>query len=505
MPLRRKNKKIDRQVLVENEELPQPSNVIDNNFGDNTNANIFARNEDSSDDDDIKFCPAILPTMDNELDVGQIRSNREILMTDAPPDHYNYTYAVFYLLGIATMTPWNFFVTAEDYWMYKFRNTTINDTTNITPDLTPMQKSFTCDLTLAASISGTTFLILNAIYGHLVSLKVKMLSTLFTILGIFIITTSFVEVNTDHWQEQFFLITLFTVVIINICSATMSGGIFGVAGLFPSHYMTALVSGQALGGILSALAFIFVLAFGAAPNVTALIYFIIGSILILLSIICYLIMSRHPFFKYYIEGGDKFKILADTPSHSRSVDSGVDLEPNIKEVFGKIFVEAVNICLLFATTLSVYPAVTVLMQSEYYGKGYAWNDIYYMPVVNYLFFNSGDYFGRILAGLWEMPRDNPHTVLLMTVIRLLYVPLFLCANSNVHIFLPVLVHTDVTFILMIITFGITNGYLANISLIMAPRSVMRHEKEMASSIMAASLSLGLALGSLLSMIFVQML
>lgn len=34
---------------------------------------------------------------------------------------------------------------------------------------------------------------------------------------------------------------------------------------------------------------------------------------------------------------------------------------------------------------------------------------------------------------------------------------------------------------------------------------MQHEKEIASSIMAASLSLGLALGSALSMIFVQML
>lgn len=110
-----------------------------------------------------------------------------------------------------------------------------------------------------------------------------------------------------------------------------------------------------------------------------------------------------------------------------------------------------------------------------------------MPVANYLFFNSGDYFGRILAGLWErvsckinkfiiainynyfQPRDNPHTVLLMTVIRLLYVPFFLCANSNVHNFLPVLVHTDITFIILMISFGITNGYLVNISLIMAPR------------------------------------
>ncbi|XP_017470401.1 PREDICTED: equilibrative nucleoside transporter 1 isoform X1 [Rhagoletis zephyria] len=388
--------------------------------------------------------------------------------------------------------------------MYKFRNTTVTANT-ATPDLTPMQKSFTSDLTLAASISGTTFLILNAVYGHCISLKVKMLGALFMILGIFIVTASFVEVNTDQWQEQFFLITLLTVVIINVSSAVMSGGVFGVAGLFPSHYMTALVSGQALGGILSALAFVLVLAFGAPPNVTALIYFIIGSALVLLSIICFVIMSRQPFFIYYFEGGDKYKILADIPSHSRSADIVVQSEPNVKEVFAKIFIEAVNICLLFATTLSIYPSVTVLMQSENYGRGHAWNDIYYIPVINYLFFNSGDYFGRILAGLWERPRDNPHTVILMTVIRLLYVPLFLCANSNVHYFLPILVHTDAAFMIMIITFGITNGYLANICLIMAPRSVMQHEKEMASSIMAASLSLGLAAGSLLSMAFVQML
>nr|XP_014093599.1 equilibrative nucleoside transporter 1 [Bactrocera oleae] len=505
MAFRKRSRATDRQVLVENEQVPYRGSAIDVNFGSSANPDRFSAIAESSDEDEIKCMPAILPTMNNELDSEQIRSHGQILMTDAPPDRYNYTYTVFYLLGIATMTPWNFFVTAEDYWMFKFRNTTINETSDVIPELTPMQKSFTCDLTLAASISGTIFLILNAIYGHLVSLKVKMLATLFTILGIFIITTSFVEINTDHWQEQFFLITLFTVVIINICSAIMSGGIFGVAGLFPSHYMTALVSGQALGGILSALAFILVLAFGSAPDVTALIYFIIGSALVFLSIICYIIMSHQPFFKYSVEGNDKYKILADTPSHSRSVDTGVDLDPNVRDVFGKIYVEAVNICLLFATTISVYPSVTELMQSENYGKGHAWNDIYYMPVVNYLFFNSGDYFGRILAGLWERPRDNPHTVLLMTVIRLLYVPFFLCANSNVHNFLPVLVHTDITFIILMISFGITNGYLANISLIMAPRSVMRHEKEMASSIMAASLSSGLAIGSLLSMAFVQML
>lgn len=177
-------------------------------------------------------------------------------------------------------------------------------------------------------------------------------------------------------------------------------------------------------------------------------------------------------------------------------------------------------------------------------------DIYYMPVVNYLFFNSGDYFGRIISGIWGrvsmrlpvdllffwynwminvnilfQPRKNVHTVLLMVVLRMLYVPFFLCSNSAQHIFLPTLVSSDVAFILMMITFALSNGYLTNILLNMVPRyvwpqhclldvcnivvyfirCVMQHEKEMASSIMAACLSMGLALGSMITMLFVQML
>lgn len=52
-------------------------------------------------------------------------------------------------------------------------------------------------------------------------------------------------------------------------------------------------------------------------------------------------------------------------------------------------------------TLSVYPSVTVLINSQNHGNGHSWNDVYFMPVTNYLIFNSGDYLGRILAGLIE--------------------------------------------------------------------------------------------------------
>lgn len=49
-----------------------------------------------------------------------------------------------------------------------------------------------------------------------------------------------------------------------VATAILSGGLFGISGLFPSEYITAVVSGQALGGIFAALAEIISLTFGAS-------------------------------------------------------------------------------------------------------------------------------------------------------------------------------------------------------------------------------------------------
>ncbi|XP_017131906.1 equilibrative nucleoside transporter 2 [Drosophila elegans] len=462
-----------------------------------------------ADDDEIlgtegSFVPAFRP-QDHQADERCLLERQQdevVLISNEPATGRNFTSFVFSLLGIGTMTPWNFFVTAEDYWKYKFRNASIN-VTDLDEELTPLQKSFTCDLALTATISGTIFLLLNAVYGHHVSLRFKMLGTLSIILVLFGVTTGFVEVNTDKWQEQFFLITLIIVVLLNISAATMSGALYGVVGLFPSEYITAVVSGQALGGVFTALAFILVLALDTGPNTTAFIFFILGGVLVLLCIVCYVIMARQPFFRYYLEGGDKYKVIRAVPSHSRNEGAeGLPLEPILKQVMSKIYLHVICMALLYTTTLSVYPAVTVLMQSEH--EHSEWTDVYYLPVVNYLIFNCGDYFGRILTGWIERP-VNQNTSLLFIVIRMAFVPFFLCSNSSEHNFLPILVKHDYSFIAMMVMFALSNGYFTNILLIMAPRSVKQHEKELASSIMAAALSCGMAVGSLLSLVFVQML
>lgn len=62
----------------------------------------------------------------------------------------------------------------------------------------------------------------------------------------------------------------------SVCSAIFGGSVFGVVGKFSPVYITAVIGGQALGGIFAALAQIASLAIGASSTHSALVYFIIG-------------------------------------------------------------------------------------------------------------------------------------------------------------------------------------------------------------------------------------
>lgn len=61
-----------------------------------------------------------------------------------------------------------------------------------------------------------------------------------------------------------------------MASAILSGSIFGILGKFSPSYITAVVSGQALGGIFTALVQIMSLALGESSVHAAFVYFMIG-------------------------------------------------------------------------------------------------------------------------------------------------------------------------------------------------------------------------------------
>lgn len=309
-----------------------------------------------------------------------------------------------------------------------------------------------------------------------ISLRLRMIGSMIVILILFVITTAFVKINTDDYQDYFFVFTLTTVFVVNIFSAIVSGGLFGMSGMFPSEYISAVMSGQALGGVVTALAEVISISFATGlPTISSFIFFLVGTAMLILGLVFYMSAEKTLFFKVHINQSqvkttNRVAINSNVETSSELVAnvSRHYMQPDWTKICSKIWVHGFSAFLVFVTTLAVYPAITVLITSVDKGNHNKWNNVYFLPCLNYLLFNSGDYIGRILSGWIKRPRNQPNLIAFLTVLRIGFIPAFLLCNITQKHPLPVLIHSDEIFILLMTAFSISNGYLANISLIYAP-------------------------------------
>ncbi|CAG9785420.1 unnamed protein product [Diatraea saccharalis] len=451
-------------------------------------------------------------SINNELNVEAVENEEELLddseerelVTDScstkvldtseqPRDKYKIVYILFYLFGITSLVPWNFLITANDYWMYKFRDVNPKNITMFTEvRKSQFQAEFTSYLNVATAIPNLIFLILNSLYGHLVSMKSRLQGSLFIVTVAFLVTTALVQVDTDDWQNGFFIITMVTVVVMTAASAVFIGGLVGIASRFSKEYMAAVISGQSLGGILAAIAQIISLAFKISPLHSALIYFVIADIMVITSLISYAMLYKIDFFTYNILRG------------SGGIAANRHREVSMTAILKKIWVYAFSIFAVFAVSMAVYPAVTVLVESHPVTKGTDWNNIFFVPVVNYLIFNCGDYSGRLVAGLILRP-DNQWVIAAASILRVVGIPMLMLCNAQPRKHLPVVFLWDWEYIIIMIVFAFTNGYLTNIVMINSTRVVELHEREKASSVIATMLSVGLTVGAAVGMLLVHVL
>lgn len=213
-----------------------------------------------------------------------------------------------------------------------------------------------------------------------------MVGSIVVILVLFVITTAFVKIDTDGYQDIFFEFTLTTVFVVNCFSAILSGGLFGIAGMFSSEYISAVMSGQALGGVFTALAEVVSMSFTTAATYSAFIYFMVGTGMLVLSLALYLTVSKTLFFKFHVnqshmKPSTAFSINADTsplssPAVTATTMASINrhyLQPELPKIFSKIWIHGFSVFLVFVTTLSVYPAITVLVTSVNKGNHHKWN------------------------------------------------------------------------------------------------------------------------------------
>ncbi|XP_028331136.1 equilibrative nucleoside transporter 1-like isoform X2 [Gouania willdenowi] len=361
-----------------------------------------------------------------------------------------------------------------------------------------LESKFNNVMTLCAMLSLLLLTCLNSFLHSLVPQRLRVMGSLLVIMAVFSITAVLVKVPLE--PLTFFCVTMVTIVIINSFGAVLQGSLFGMAGLLPASYTTPIMSGQGLAGTFAAFSMICAIASGSELHDAAFGYFITACGVIFLSVLSYIMLPKLEFFQFYQELSKRRTDEELTSVHltqdERSANQGKRQNVSMLGIFKKVWSLALSVCFTFCVTIGSFPSVTADVRSSL-ADGGSW-DLYYVPVCCFLLFNLCDWCGRSLTAVCMWPRKDGVLLHVCVMCRCVFVPLFMFCNVQPRLHLPVYFLHDGFFIIFIILFAFSNGYLASLCMCYGPKNVLPHEAETAGAIMAFFLSLGLALGAALS-------
>ena len=146
-------------------------------------------------------------------------------MKDQPEDRFNLVYLIFGWLGIGTLLPWNFFITVNAYWDKKWSNVDQSGGAvfNATQESYDLKSNWGSNMAMASMIPNVTFLLLNAVFGHHFKTTPRLLVSLILVILLFGATCAMTKIDTNDFQNEFYIGTLVSIVLININSAIFQG------------------------------------------------------------------------------------------------------------------------------------------------------------------------------------------------------------------------------------------------------------------------------------------
>ncbi|KAL7404570.1 hypothetical protein ABVT39_016471 [Epinephelus coioides] len=382
------------------------------------------------------------------------------MAVSSPRDKYFGVWLIFFILGLGTLLPWNFFMTATMYFTSRLKDSSLvhysaNQTEAAGEHRSALEAKFNNVMTLCAMLPLLLCTCLNSFLHSLIPQRLRVMGSLIIIMFVFIATAILVKLPLE--PLPFFSITMVKIVIIN-CGSELHDAAFG--------------------------------------------YFITACVVIFLSILSYILLPRLEFFQFHQDrnrkhGADEDNSvnLMNRENNDEAADQNKQRVPMI-EIFKKIWLLALSVCFTFTVTIGTFPAITADTKSTL-ADGGLW-ERYFIPVSCFLLFNLCDWGGRSLTAICMWPRKDSLLLPMSIVCRLVFVPLFMLCNVQPRLNLPVVFHHDGWFIFFMILFAFSNGYLASLCMCFGPENVLPHESESAGAIMAFFLSLGLASGAALS-------
>ncbi|XP_067465884.1 equilibrative nucleoside transporter 3 [Thunnus thynnus] len=420
----------------------------------------------------------------------------------SPEDSYCLVYIIFFLMGIGSLLPWNFFITAKHYWLYKLSNNTHHSGGE--EERSDLSDYFESYLAIASTVPSVLCLILNYVLVNRLSSNVRILWSLFVILLVFVVTTVLVKVDVSDCRMEFFAGTLACVAVVSGASNLFSGSVFGISGHFPMRISQALISGQAMGGTLSAVASIVDLAVAEDVTDSALAYFLTADVFILLCIFTYLLLPKLAYSRHYMLAAASTSPGGNSEGGAATGTGNGVSAPPLQRILRKTWVLGLSVFYVFCVSIMVFPAVSSGIQSVNKDSGSIWTTTYFVPLTSFLLYNVADFCGRQATAWLQVPGPTSQVLPILVVCRSAMIPLFMFCNYQPrdHLHTVLFAH-DVYPVIFNCLLGLTNGYLGTLPMIYGPKVVPRELAEATGVVMSFFLTLGLAVGSAFSALIVH--
>nr|KAF6458864.1 solute carrier family 29 member 3 [Rousettus aegyptiacus] len=453
---------------------------------------------------------------------SSLRADQEALLEkllDHPPpslqrpeDRFNGAYIIFFSLGIGGLLPWNFFVTAKEYWIFKLRNCS-SPAPGEKPEDSDILNYLESYLSIASTVPSVLCLMANFLLVNRVSTHVRVLASLTVMLTIFVVMTVLVKVDTSSWTHGFFAVTITCMAVLSGTATIFNSSVFGMTGSFPMRNSQALISGGGMGGTISALAALVDLALSRDVTDSALAFFLTADVFLGLCVGLYLLLPRLEYARYYMRsvwpahvfsGEEQLaqdSLNAPLVAPGSNISTTPPLRPILKKTAGLGFC---IIYLLFITSI-IFPAISTNIESLDKSSGSPWTTKFFIPLTAFLLFNFADLCGRQITAWVQVPGPRSKVLPGLVLLRTGLVPLFVFCNYQPRVHLQTVVFlSDIYPILFSSLLGFSNGYLSTLALIYGPKIVSRELAEATGVVMSFYMSLGLVFGSACSALLVHL-
>ncbi|KAG9410747.1 hypothetical protein AC1031_018769 [Aphanomyces cochlioides] len=394
-------------------------------------------------------------------------------------------YAILFVQGISALLPWNVFITAASYFADRLQQTSVHE-------------SFLNWFSLAFNLTTLIVVGLNAAFLRpCLPLPARKITV--ALGGIsFILLLTATMVKTPYVEgNEFFGITMASIVVVSICSAYLQEGLFEITALLSDIYTQAILTGQSMAGLgvsLSAYILTYLHHNKVSDTFTsssiednAFIYFACSFATILFALALFLVFQRLTFVRQYLQSPTKSLDIDMDTTESLLDESPPTPRPNPWKILWQVRHHAFSAFFTLFVTLTLFPVVTSSIQSSSVSQEL-------FVALTFVLFNFGDLAGRVSTSLYVL--THKRLVVAGSIGRIAFVGLFFLCNVHGS---PLVVFTqDGMAVLFLLGFAWSNGYFCSVAMMQSPHEVDRHHRQLCGAIMFACLCVGLTAGSIAS-------